>query len=66
MDIATASIDDLTWYRSFLLTELAKECDHTALYLAGISYSEWLETVFYMQRRFALCEERLAAIAAIA
>ncbi len=62
MDIATASLADLEWYKSYLLGELGRAQDHVSLWMAGVSFSEWSDLRDYQITRLAAVEARIAEL----
>jgi len=64
MDIETASLADLTWYRDYLIGELEEPADLEALAYAGVSYDDFIALQEYMKRRLSAVEARLATLKA--
>lgn len=62
MNIETASLADLTWYRDYLIGELEQPANLEALAYVGVSYADFIASQEYMKRRLAAVEARLATL----
>jgi len=64
MNIETARLEDLTWYRDYLIGELKQPANLEALAYAGVSYADFIALQEYMKRRLSAVEARLATLKA--
>jgi hypothetical protein len=64
MNIETANLEELTWYRDYLIGELEQPQDLEALAYAGVPYADFIALQQYMKGRLAKVEARIATLMA--
>jgi hypothetical protein len=64
MDINTASLEDLKWYRGWLREQLDLPLEQAGWYAASRTLSEWESTRELLAQRLAEAEARIAVLMA--